>query len=381
MRRTFIMACIAVLGFFTTPSQGFAAVLKDVDAPTGTPRTGVLIVAPSVFIVTTAATEFGPLVVTADAEAQRMADAFRAQPGVHYVEVLSGTTATMSGVTTAITRLTEEHLEYVIFSYRGLGLNADAPPPCFVLADWDPGSPDGSCLSAVTVAELLAKAAPHRLALLDATRATPSLLRTMGYEAWGPSADDWPNAMPAVSVGKSREAVDCPVFSPMITKVIGAVEPHEGLTMGMLTTRLTAEATEVSRERCGSMTLHVTFGGQYSPLDAVIPPVALAAMATTTPLPAKPHPSATWKRDGKASTATVATAIASGVLAAGAGGVTAYGYTQLANYNDRDWVNAEGYTSAARQTAADAELPVYGWTALTLTTLAAAGLTVTVATW
>lgn len=395
MRRTFINVLSAVICFFASVSSASAMVLKDVDAQPGVPRTGVIIVAVSSYIGDWETTELGTFVLIDDAYAKRLVETFMTKPGVHYVVLLTGSEATASGMTTALTKAADEKLDFLVFSYRGFGLGADTHESCFAAADWDHGNPWKTCLPAKKVAPLVTAAAKRRLVLLDASTPSAAITKAVGADTFGSTADDWPvqddQDTTVVSSGRTQKYTACNAFSPMIAAIVKTVAPETALTYGDLTSGLSAIASSPpDKLPPGIMPCTTPIQPSYDgtwfsdvvlipAVDMPKPPDTTIVVHTTDPLPTELPKAPKVKR---LSTPTVASLVTTGVCAAVGIGSLAYGESRLAEYNDADWA-AEHYPGgdADRIAAGNAELPTYGYIAATGLTCAVGGAAASGLTW
>lgn len=376
MRRTFLTLLAVILTFSASIPSAFAMVLKDVDAQPGVPRTGVLIVGVSAYIDSWETTEVGSLVITNDAYAKRLADAFAKKPGVHYVELLTGSEATSSGITASLQRVVDEHLAFLVFSYRGLGLGADTRESCFAAADWSHTKPLKSCLPASTVNELIVLAAPRQLVLLDASTPAPTVTAAIKADMFGPTADDWPSSgdTAVASSGKKERHAACNSFSAMLVAVLSSGAPEDALTFGTFTSQIdgiaksTADKLPSGVQSCGETPLQPSIDATWFADVVIVPgievPKPVETVVNVTPLPTDPLTAPT-KATKKIGTPTVASLITTGVCAAVGGTSWAYGEHRLNQYNDPTWA-AENFPGgdADRFAAGEAEIPTYGYLAI-----------------
>ena len=247
MRRTFISVLSAIVCFFMNMPTASAMVLKDVDAQPGVPRTGVVIVAVTSYIGDWETEKLGPTSMVDDAYAKRLAEQLMAKPGVHYVALLTGSEATASGMTTVLQKAADEKLDFLVFSYRGFGLGADAHASCFVTADWDHQNPFATCLLAKKVAPLVTAAAPRRLVLLDASTPSPDI--TVAVK---PTRSAPPRTTGRCKATRTRRSCRpekterytvCNSFTPMFAAVVNQGRPEAALTFGDLTGGIAAIAS------------------------------------------------------------------------------------------------------------------------------------------
>ena len=396
MRRAFISVLSAIVCFLVNMPTASAMVLKDVDAQPGVPRTGVVIVAVTSYIGDWETEKLGPTSMVDDAYAKRLAEQLMAKPGVHYVALLTGSEATASGMTTALQKAADEKLDFLVFSYRGFGLGADAHASCFVTADWDHQNPFATCLLAKKVAPLVTAAAPRRLVLLDASSPSPDITVAVKADTFGPTADDWPVQgdpnTAIMSAGKTERYTVCNSFTPMFAAVVNQGRPEAALTFGDLTGGIAAIASTPpggklpqSVSACTPPivpSVDATWFSDVVLIPAVDVPKApdpTVVMHTVPPLPTEPLKAPKAK---PLSTPTVASLVTTGVCAAVGVGSLAYGEGRLAEYNDADWA-AEHYPSgdADRIAAGNAELPTYGYIAATGLTCAVGGAAASGLTW
>lgn len=372
------LAALIVLAAFW-PAE--AAVLKDIDAQADTPRTGVVIVGVNTYINSWEATNLTPNVVVNDAYANRLGEAYAKKDGVHYVEVLTGTDASSTGITRALTRVREEKLDMLTFAYRGYGLGADGrDTSCFMASDWDHRKPEAMCLNARAVSELVDAAAVRALVMLDASSRSEAVEAEIGYKTWGPTADDWPNPKtPVISADKAKQYTACGELWPMIVEMLGVGTPGSGLLFGALTTGIAERESTHSIEQCGGNALHVRADGTFFATDVYIPNVAppvVAMLPEAAPLvPAK-------KPAKKLTTPTIASLAGTGACLVLGGVSTVVGENRLAQYNNAAWA-AENYPhdDAGRITDGEAEIPVYGALAVTGFTCAGIGAAASGLTW
>ncbi len=357
-----------------------AAVLKDVNAQDGVPRTGVIVVAVSAYVNPWEAEHLTQNVVILDAYAKRLAEAYAKKDGVHYVEVLTGTDALASGITGALVRVREEKLDMLTFTYRGFGLGADGRnTSCFMAADWDHKNPETSCLNAKVVSDLVDQAATHSVVILDASLRSEAVEKEIAYKTWGPTADDWPNPKtPVVSADKAKQYTACGELWPILGEVLGSGMPEGGLTIGDVTTGIAARAAEHAVERCAGNALHVRSDGSFFASDVYIPNVRKAVVVSMPIEPLSP-PKKVVRR---LTTPTIASLAATGACLVAGGVSTAVGESRLAEYNSVDWAE-ENYPNDddARIAAGQAEIPTYGYIATGSFVCAGIGAAATGLTW
>ncbi len=386
MRRSFCILTIALAAFFAPSAH--AMVLKDVEAQPGVPRTGVIIVAVSSYIGTWESTELGTFVVVDDAYAKRLADPFLAKPGVHYVALLTGSEATASGILTALKNAADEHLDFLVFSYRGFGLGADVRESCFAAADWDHDDPFQSCLSVNEVAPLVTAAAKRRLVLLDASTPSKAITDEVDADTFGPTADDWPVQndpdTTIVSSGRTQKYTACNTFSPMIAAIVKAIPPEAAVTYGDLTAGLSAIASSPPDKLPQGITpcttpLQPSFDGTWFSDVVLVPAVEVATTPEVVTVAPHPLPRKATKKIGPP---TIASLITTGVCTAVGVGSWAYGAHRLEEYNDPAW--AEEHfpgNDGARIAAGQEEIPTYGYLALGGLSCAGVGAAASGLTW
>lgn len=387
MRRIFVQIIITVLFFFTPISTAHAVVLKDIEAEPGVQKTGVLIVGVSAYQGAWEAAQLGPFVMINDAYAKRLADPFIAKPGVHYVELLTGSEATSDGIVYALTALAEKKLDVLVFSYQGFGLGADTHESCFAAADWDHNDPFVTCLRATKVAPLITNAAKRRLVLLDASAPSHDITTAIESDTFGPTADDWPvkgdRDTAVVSSGRSQKYIECKAFGPTIAAVVKAIPPSAPITFGDVTTGIaTIASLPPDKQPPGVATcatpLQLSVDSAWFSDVVIIPGVT---PPIPTPLPVDP-PAQLKRKPKPLRGPTVASLVTTGVCAAVGVGSYVAGENRLAEYNDPDWAQAHyPGDDKGRTEAANAELPIYGSVAIAGFSCAGIGAAASGLTW
>lgn len=358
------MLFLALMGLF--PTVAYATIIKDEPAPEGVPRTGAIIVAVTTFNMPWELTNLTPFIVTNDAEARKLGESLKRKEGVHYIDVITGSEATTSGVRNAFDHAAAEGVARIIYAHRGPGLGDDSGEPCFMLADWDHESPERGCMSASEAATLVAATAPWQFVLVDASfDMTSALGPVLKASTYGPTADTWPGEMPVLSPSKSREYATCNVLWPVFRQILDETPVDAQLTMGQLVTEVTARAPVYAEGRC-TESIHPRADGKWFANDVVIPSplppapeVAVAAvpLETALPMPPQSKPSRTVGKDTWVLAGTTVACSAASLVARGK--LHALEETMV-----DDEAKLANYNSQAELSEAAAQRPIYGWTML-----------------
>lgn len=363
------MLFLALMGLF--PTVAYATIIKDEPAPEGVPRTGVVIVAPTTFNNSWELTNLTPIIVANDAEARKLAESLKRKAGVHYIDVITGSEASTSGLQSALNRAAGEGLARFIFAYRGFGIGEDAGESCLVLANWDHENPSSGCMPSTEAALLVSATAPWQLVLIDASiDGSASVGPVLKIGTYGPTADSWPGEMPVISPGKAREYASCNVLWPVIRQILDESPADAPLAMGELVTEVTARASRYTEGRCTEV-IHPRADGRWYSNDVVIPiptppksaePPAPEVLATHTEsaLPVPPKPPKATRTVGKDTWV-----LAGATVACGAASLVTRGKLHaLESTMVDDEAKLANYNSQAELSEAAAQRPIYGWTML-----------------